>query len=69
MRRRAVIQSFVSAFTAAPVLNNALAQAQSDSFPGASEAALKELASTVLPETLGRQGTDKNRPGFRPLGA
>jgi hypothetical protein len=59
MRRRAVIQSFVSAFAAAPVLNSTLAQAQPDSFPGASESALKELASTVLPETLGRQGTDK----------
>jgi hypothetical protein len=59
MRRRAVLQSFVSAFTAAPVLNNTCAQAQSDSFPGSNEAALKELAVTVLPETLGRQGTDK----------
>ena len=59
MRRRAVIQSFVSAFAAAPVLNSKLAQAQADSFPGANDSALKELASTVLPETLGRQGTDK----------
>ncbi len=63
MRRRAVIQSFVSAFAAAPVLNSTLAQAQAqvqaDSFPGANESALKELAATVLPETLGRQGTDQ----------
>jgi hypothetical protein len=64
MRRRTILQNLLSAFTAAPVLNNTRAQAQTDSFPGANEAALKELASTVLPRTLGRQGTDKIASDF-----
>ncbi|HEX4747947.1 MAG TPA: hypothetical protein VH302_00260 [Bryobacteraceae bacterium] len=44
---------------AAPVLKNLRAQAQTESFPGTEESALKEIAATVLPETLSRQGTDK----------
>jgi hypothetical protein len=64
MRRRTAIKSFLSAVTTAPVLTNSLAQAQAESFPGSEEAALKELAFTVLPETLGRQGTEKIASDF-----
>lgn len=44
---------------AAPVLRNIRAQAQTELFPGSQESTLRELAATVLPETLSRQGTDK----------
>ena len=59
-----MLQKFLSAFTAAPVLNSSRAHAQTESFPGTNEATLKELAATVLPETLGRQGTDRIASDF-----
>jgi hypothetical protein len=59
MRRRAILQTFVSAAMAAPVLRNIRAHAQTELFAGSQESTLKELAASVLPETLSRQGTDK----------
>lgn len=54
MRRRAWIQSMIAAIP----FSGVRAWAQTASFPGTREAALKDLASTVLPATLGRAGTD-----------
>lgn len=54
MRRRTLIQSLVSWL---PFQGSRL-RAQTPEFPGSHDAALKELAATVLPEQLGRAGTD-----------
>ena len=54
MRRRAVIQSIVAAIP----LRGMRVWAQTASFPGERETALKELAATVLPASLGRAKTD-----------
>jgi hypothetical protein len=54
MRRRAWIQSMIAAIP----FSGVRAWAQTASFPGAREGALKELAATVLPAALGRAGTD-----------
>ena len=64
MRRRAILKTLVNAAMAAPILRNIRAQAQTEPFPGGEENALKELAATVLPETLGRQGTDRVAVNF-----
>jgi hypothetical protein len=54
MRRRALIQSLIAAVP----LRGVRLWAQAAMFPGNHEATLKELASTVLPASLGRAGTD-----------
>jgi hypothetical protein len=54
MRRRAVIQWMIASIP----FRGARAWAQTASFPGEREAALKELAASVLPESLGRTRTD-----------
>ena len=54
MRRRALIRILIAAL---PIRGLRL-WAQTTTFPGTQEATLKELAATVLPESLGRSGTD-----------
>jgi hypothetical protein len=54
MRRRTLIQSLFAGVT----LRASRLQAQTTSFPGKHESTLKELAATVLPESLGRVATD-----------
>src|ERR1700716_2789779 len=54
MNRRTLFQSL---FTWISVQGSRL-WAQTVSFPGKQESTLKELAATVLPESLGRAGTD-----------
>ncbi|HEY2018419.1 MAG TPA: hypothetical protein VGH38_33165 [Bryobacteraceae bacterium] len=62
MRRRTLIQSALWLATArvAVVLpfSGIRAWAQTAAFPGSREKVLKDLAATVLPESLGRAGTD-----------
>ena len=45
-------------------LTNCRLSGQSVAFPGKHEATLKELAAAVLPESLGRAGTDAVADGF-----
>lgn len=59
MYRRTVLQSFLSAAAAIPLFRGIQSWAQTPSFPGTYEATLKELAATVLPESLKRTGTDQ----------
>jgi hypothetical protein len=54
MHRRTLIQSL---FSWVP-LQGLRVWAQTTSFPGKHDSTLKELAATVLPESLGRAGTD-----------
>jgi hypothetical protein len=54
MRRRALIQSLIALLP----LRGVRLWAQTATFPGTREAALKELAATILPASLGRAGTD-----------
>ena len=54
MQRRSLIQTFFSWMLLAP----SRLRAQAPLFPGSHEAALKELAASVLPESLGRSRTD-----------
>jgi hypothetical protein len=54
MRRRALMQSLIALLP----LRGVRLWAQTATFPGTREAALKELAATVLPSALGRAGTD-----------
>ncbi len=54
MRRRTLIRSLVSWVC----LKSARLWSQPSLFPAKHEATLKELAATVLPESLGRSGTD-----------
>jgi hypothetical protein len=54
MRRRALIQTLIASLP----LRGVRLWAQTATFPGTREAALKELAVTVLPASLGRAGTD-----------
>jgi hypothetical protein len=58
MQRRAVVRSALTVIGWLP-LGNIRAWAQSTAFPGSHEHALKELAATVLPSSLGRSGTDE----------
>jgi hypothetical protein len=60
MRRRALIQSLIALLP----LRGVRLWAQAATFPGTREAALKELAATVLPASLGRAGTDAVAQGF-----
>ncbi len=55
MQRRTVVQSL---FAWIPLQRKRL-WAQAVSFPGTHDATLKELAAAVLPESLGREGTDE----------
>src|SRR5689334_20208099 len=57
MRRRTLIQYALTVIGALP-FRAARGWAQTAVFPGAFDQALKELAATVLPASLGRQGTD-----------
>lgn len=54
MQRRTLIQTVLTWIG----LSGQRMGAQSSAFPGKHEATLKELAATVLPESLGRAGTD-----------
>jgi hypothetical protein len=54
MQRRTLIQSLFAWIS----LQRSRLRAQTASFPGKHESTLKELAATVLPESLGRAGTD-----------
>src|SRR5260370_20373436 len=54
MRRRAVIQGMIAAVP----LRGLRLWAQTVTFPGSHEGTLQQLASTVLPASLGRAGTD-----------
>jgi hypothetical protein len=54
MRRRALIQTLIASLP----LRGVRLWAQTATFPGTREPALKELAVTVLPASLGRAGTD-----------
>jgi hypothetical protein len=54
MRRRALIQALISLLP----LRGVRLWAQTTTFPGTREAALKELAATILPASLGRAGID-----------
>ncbi|MBZ5603977.1 MAG: hypothetical protein LAO79_16885 [Acidobacteriia bacterium] len=54
MRRRALIQSLIACLP----LRGVRLWAQTATFPGTHDAALKELAATVLPASLGRAATD-----------
>jgi hypothetical protein len=54
MHRRTLIQSLFAWIS----LQGSRLRAQTTSFPGKHESTLKELAATVLPESLGRAGTD-----------
>jgi hypothetical protein len=54
MRRRALIQTLITWLP----LRGVRMWAQTATFPGTREGALKELAATVLPASLGRAGTD-----------
>jgi len=54
MRRRAVIQSLIALLP----LRGLRVWAQTATFPGTREAALKELAATVLPASLGRSAIE-----------
>ena len=54
MRRRTLIQALIAAL---PIRGLRL-WAQTATFPGMHDLTLKELAATVLPESLGRAGTD-----------
>src|SRR5258708_37502236 len=54
MRRRAVIQGMIAAVP----LRGVRLWAQTVTFPGSHEGTLQQLASTVLPASLGRAGTD-----------
>ncbi len=64
MRRRAIIQTFFGAFASVPFIRRLRASSTTDDFPGAHEDTLKELAATVLPENLKRQGTDRVSTDF-----
>ena len=57
MRRRGFIQS-AAALLAFP-FHSVRAWGQTTTFPGAREQTLKELAATVLPESLGRKHSDE----------
>ena len=59
MRRRTALHHFLNAVAALPLFRGLSSWAQTPSFPGTHEATLKELAATVLPESLGRNGTDQ----------
>ncbi len=54
MQRRTLIQSLFAWIS----LRGSRLRAQTTSFPGKHDSTLKELAATVLPESLGRAGTD-----------
>lgn len=54
MRRRTLIQSFLTSIS----LQGSRLEGQPAGFPGKHENTLKELAATVLPESLGRAVTD-----------
>lgn len=54
MQRRTLIQSLFAWIS----LRGSGLRAQTASFPGKHDSTLKELAATVLPESLGRAGTD-----------
>ncbi|MCU1260684.1 MAG: hypothetical protein JWO80_3569 [Bryobacterales bacterium] len=54
MRRRTLIQSLFAWIS----LQRSRVWAQTASFPGKHDSTLKELAATVLPESLGRAATD-----------
>jgi hypothetical protein len=54
MHRRTLIQSLFAWIS----LRGSRLRAQTANFPGKHESTLKELAATVLPESLGRAGTD-----------
>jgi hypothetical protein len=54
MRRRTLLQSLFSWIS----FQGSRLRAQNTNFPGKHEATLKELAAAVLPESLGRGGTD-----------
>src|SRR5258708_38260017 len=54
MHRRTVIQGIIAAVP----LRGVRLWAQTVTFPGSHEATLQQLASTVLPVSLGRAGTD-----------
>jgi len=54
MQRRTLIQSMFAWIS----LQGSRLRAQTASFPGKHDSTLKELAATVLPESLGRAGTD-----------
>ena len=58
MRRRTLIQSALAVMATLPI-PGLRAWAQAIGFPGTQEDALRELAATVLPSTLGRAGTDE----------
>jgi hypothetical protein len=57
MRRRTLIQYALSGIATAP-FRRLRAWAQTAAFPGSFDQPLKELAATILPASLGRQGTD-----------
>lgn len=64
MRRRTVLYQFLNAVAAIPLFRGVQSwaqtpTAQTSSFPGAHESTLKELAAVVLPESLGRKGSDE----------
>jgi len=58
MRRRTLLRSLL-AVTATLPIPRLRAWAHGSAFPGAQEDTLRELAATVLPESLGRAGTDQ----------
>jgi hypothetical protein len=64
MLRRSLIRRFLSAIAFWPFSAGVAARAAVAVFPGKQEAALKELAATVLPESLGRLETDRISAGF-----
>lgn len=64
MLRRSIIQRLLSAITVWPFWKGVPARAEAAVFPGKQEATLKELAATVLPESLGRIETDRLSGAF-----
>ena len=64
MQRRSLLRTFLSAITMWPLFKSTRLRAETVVFPGQQDVALKELAATLLPESLGRAGTDQVAAGF-----
>jgi hypothetical protein len=58
VRRRTLFRSLLAATATIPI-PRLRAWAQGAAFPGTQDDTLRELAATVLPESLGREGTDQ----------
>jgi hypothetical protein len=64
MQRRSLIRTFLSAIAVWPLFKGGRLRAETVVFPGPQDVSLKELAATLLPESLGRAGTDRVAASF-----